>query len=331
MLQIKKIRSVDHMKNKKFLTIIAVVVISGLLLTAGAMAANPAGSAYEQFKSLLDQDHENIGNATVNVSMSVTDNGESVAALDGSMKVDEQSNKMSGILQISGKTEKSFEIYKDNDDVLLHLAGSENWYKAVQKDEESEDKEEFGRRFGRDRRNDAGENKQLREAFLDAVMGDYKDQVRMTESNGLRTFSLSFDEGNIPLLLQTVFQLSDKHNEKEDAAPEDMSHLPQELQDAFTDLKNCEYDVEFVDKKLERIEISITVDKQNELKAMGISMSCSGTDAEGADHYLDVDFSMEISEVGTTITDEADPDPVKITTIDCDVLKDAGIRHRAID
>ncbi|NLK87133.1 MAG: hypothetical protein GX279_06540 [Clostridiaceae bacterium] len=315
------------MKNKKFLTIIAVVVMSGLLLTAGAMAANPAGSAYEQFKSLLDQDHESNENATVNVSMSVTDNGKAVAALDGSMKVDKQIDKMSGIFQISGKTEKSFEIYKDNDDVLLHLAGSENWYKTAHKDEESEDEEEFGRRFGRDKREDAGENKQLREAFLDTIMGEYKNQVSMTESNGLRTFSLSFDEGNMPILLQTVFQLSDDHNEKEDAAPADLSLLPQELQDAFADLKNCEYDVELVEKKLERIEISITVDEQNELKAMGISMSCSGTDAKGADHYLDVDFSIEISEVGTTIADEADPDPAKITTIDGDALKDAGRRH----
>ena len=315
------------MKNKKLFVIIAVVVMSGMLLTAGAMAANPAGSAYEQFKTLLDQDHESIENATVSMNMSVTDNGETVVALDGSMKVDEQSNRMRGTFQISGKTEKSFELYKNNDDVLLRLAGSENWYKPSHKDEKSEDEEEFGRRFGRDGRENTGENKQLREAFLDTIMGDYKDQVSMTQSNGLRTFSLSFDEGNMPILLQTAFQLSDDHNETEYETPADLSPLPQELQDAFADIKSCEYDVELVDKKLDSIRISITVDEQNNLAAMGMSMSCSGTDTKGTEHDLDIDFSMTLSEVGTSVVDVADPDPAKITTIDCDAFENAGREH----
>jgi hypothetical protein len=313
------------MKNKKFLTIIAVVVMSGLLLTVGAMAAYPAGSAYEQFKTLLDQDHVNIENATVNVNMSFVDNGETVFALDGSMKVDEQSEKMSGTFQISGKTEKAFEIYKNNDDILLHLTGSENWYKTVHKDERSYDEEESGRHFGRDRRDDTAKNKQLREAFLDTIVGDYKDQFSMTESNGLRTFSLSFDEGNMPILLQTAFQLSDNRHENEYEDPAELCPLPQELQDAFADMKNCEYDVDLVEKKLVRMGLSLTVDDQNRLVAMGMSLSCSGTDSEGVAHALDIDFSMTLSEVGTSIVDEADPDPAKVTAIDSEVFKNIGM------
>lgn len=317
------------MKNKKFLAIIAVVVMSGLLLTAGVMAANPAGSAYEQFKSLLVQDQERIENATVNMAMSIADNGETLIGLDGSIKANELGDKMSGTFRISGKTEKSFEIYKDNDDVLLHLAGSENWYKTAHKDVRSENEKEFGRRFGRDGREDAGGNRQFREAVLDTIMGDYKDQVSMTESNGQCTFSLSLDEGNMPILLQAAFQLSDDRGEKRNDNPADLSLLPQELQDAFADIKNCEYDVELVEKKLDSITISITVDEQNRLTAMGMSISCSGTDAEGVGHVLDIDFSMNLSEVGTSVVDEANPDPAKVTIIDCKAFENA-CRERCV-
>lgn len=309
------------MKNKKFLTIIAVVVMSGLLLTAGAMAANPAGSAYEQFKSLLDQDHERIKNATLDMSMAVVDNGDSVIDLDGSMKMETGRNKMSGSFQLSGKTTKSFDIYKDNEDVLFHLTGSENWYKATRK-EGSEDAEKFRRDFGRDRKENFGENKQLKEALLDAIIGDYKDQINMTESDGLRTLSLSLDEGNMPVLLQTAFQMSDMRENKECEDLEKLSLLPQELQDAFADMKNCEYDVELVDKKLEGMEISITVDQQNQPVEMGMSMECSGTDINGAEHVLDIDFSMKLSSVGTTVVDEANPDPASVTTIDSEEINE---------
>lgn len=318
------------MKNKKFLTIIAVVVVSGLLLTAGAMAANPAGSAYEQFKSLLDQDHECIENATINMSVAVVDNGESVIALDGSMKMETAGDKMSGTFQISGKTTKSFDIYKDNDDVLLRLTGSENWYKSTHK-ENSGDEEEFRRDFGRDRKEDFGENKQLRDALLDTIIGDYKDQINMIESNGLRTLSLSLDEGNMPILLQTAFQMSDRHENKECEEPENLSLLPQELQDAFADMKHCEYDVELVDKKLEGIQISITVDQQNRPVEMGMSMVCTGTDIDGAEHVLDIDLSIRLSDVGTTVVDEANPDPASVTTIDSSVFEGSGARHRVRD
>lgn len=322
------------MKNKKFIAIIAVVVMSGLLLTAGAMAANPTGSAYEQFKSLLDQDHERIENATLNMSMAVVDNGKSVIALDGSMKMETGSKKMSGTFRTSGKATKSFEIYKNNDDVLLRLAGSENWYKSTNK-EYSEDEEEFRRNFRRDfdndRKDDFGENKQLRDALLDTIIGDYRDQINMTESNGLRTLSLSLNEGNMPILLQTAFQMSDRHKNKECEAPENLSLLPQELQDAFADMKHCEYDVELVDKKLEGMEISITVDQQNHPVEMGMSMVCTGTDIDGAEHVLDIDLSMRLSDVGTTVVDEANPDPASVTTIDSGVFEGPGMRHRIRD
>lgn len=319
------------MKNKRFYTIIAVVVMSFVLLSVGAMAANRAGSAYEQFKSVIDQDHESIENATVNMSMAVSDNGEAVIALDGSMKLDKAGKKMSGSFQTSGKASKSFELYKNNDDMFLHLTGSENWYKMTQKDEHSENEEKSRCDFERERRENADENKRLVDALLDTIMGDYKEQINMTESNGQRTFSLSLSEGNMPILLQTVFQMSDKHEGIECEDSENLSLLPQELQDAINDMKMCEYDVELINKKLERIEISITVDQKNNPIGMSMSMNCSGTDVQGTYHALNIDFSMEFSDVGTTMIDEANPDTASITVIDNDAFNCSDRRHNVRD
>ncbi len=318
------------MKNKKFLTIIAVVVMSGLLLTVGAMASNPAGGAYEQFKSLLDQEHEQIENATVNMSMAITDNGESVIVLNGTMKMNTVSEKMSGTFLATGKETKSFEIYQDSNDVLLHLTGSENWYKTTNKDEYSEDMSQIRRR-DRGRDEDFGENKQLRDALIDTIMGDYKDQIAMTEANGLRRFSLSFNEGNMPVLLQAMFRLSDIQENEGCEDPENLSLLPQELQDAFADMKDFEYDVDFNEKKIKAIEISFAVNQQNHLEEMGMSLSCLGTDTEGTVHDLDIDFSMVLSDVETTVVDEANPDTAAIITIDSEIFESAPRGYRNHD
>ncbi len=311
------------MKNKKFLTIIAVVIMSGMLLTAGALAFNPEGNAYEQFKALSNQDHDKIDNATVSMSMVAVDNGEPVISLHGTMKKDTTSEQVSGIFAASCKTTNSFEIYENKDELFLHLMGSENWYKTTRKDEESnEDHTGFSR--GTDE--DSSKAKQMKDAFLDTIMRDYKDQVTMTEENGLRTFSLKLDEGNIPVLLQTLFQLSDMRENECCETPEQLNLLPQELQGIFTDMKDCEYDVDLTEKKLESLAISFTVDQEKCPVALNMSIRCSGTDTDGAAHSLNVDFSVTLSDVGTTVPDIANPDTAAITTIDSEAFERTGRR-----
>lgn len=317
------------MKNKKFLTIIAAVVLSGMLLTAGALAANPAGSAYEQFKQLLNGDQVRIDNASVDVSMSVTDNRQLVLALYGNMKRDSVSDRMSGTFNITGKEKtESLEVYCNSEEVLFRLAGSDNWYRTTHGNGWRE--EERVRRYGRDAEGWDGKDKQLRDVLFDTVMGDYRDQFSVTESNGFRTFTLSFDEGNMPILLQAFFQLSDSgiNYEIRDEYDENdnLDDLPQELRDALSRLKEQDHDIELVEKKLKSLEMTFTVDQQDRFTGIGIATVCTGKDAEGTVHELEIDLSVSLTDIGTTVADEANPDPASVTVIENDIFMNAGRR-----
>ena len=315
------------MKSKISLAIIATVVLSGILLTVVAFAANQAGGAYEQFKKLFDREHVKFDNATANVTMSVTDNGQRVLGLEGSMKRDSVGDRMSGTLLISGKEKtESFEVYCNSEDDLFRLAGSDKWYRTTHS---NEDREEGGdRRFDGNAEERDIRDSELKDAVLDTVFGSYRDQFSVVESNGQRTFTLRFSENNMPILLQTMFQLSDmrENDNTRDGSDcnDDLSVLPQELQDAFSGLIEQDHAPELVEKKLEKLEMSFTVDEQDRVTGISLAAECSGTDAGGTAHELDIALSVSLTDIGTTVVDEADPDPASNTVIEKGIFRNAG-------
>lgn len=316
------------MKNKKLLTAGTAVLLSGVLLAATALTGNAATNAYEQFKTLLSQDHAKVDNMTLHMNMTISDNNAAVLNAIADMKADTE-KKMSGQFQISGAgEEKSFEVYGKDGTMLFHQTGSENWYQAAHQNEDSEDADkDLERRFSRP---DMKDHEELREMFLDAMMGDLKDQVTLSESNGLRTFSLTLDEGNMPVLVKTAFSLGSRtHGDKKALDTVAVASLPQELQNVVADMAEYHKLIEISgERTLERVTIALTVDENNQPQAMAFTTNFSGVAEDGSAHDYEINCSLTLSDLNTTIVSEADVDPSAITTIDSALFENAGKCHR---
>ena len=316
------------MNNKKYLSVGVAVLLSGVLLIATALTGSAASNAYDQFKMLLREDHAQFTNMTVAMNMSISDNGKAVLNVVGDVKADKDAKNMSGQFQISGKgDEKTFEVYRSDDAVLLHFAGSENWYQPASLKEYSDDEIENYGRFGKEPMKD---NEKLRDMLMDTLMGDLKDQVILDESNGLRTFSLTLDQGNMPVLIQTVFSAgSEMHGGTKTMDVLAIANLPVELQEVITDMMVYHDLVDISgERTLKEIKVSLTVDQNNQPVAMALSTSFSGLAKDGSAHDYAVNFEMNLSDLNTTVPDEADVNPSSIITIDSTQFENCGFSNR---
>lgn len=303
------------MKNKKFLKIGAAVLLSGVLLMATALSGYASDNAYEQLKALLREEQVQHSNLTIHMDLGISDNGTQVFRATGGFKADKDAENMSGQLQVTAnEDEKVIDFYQKDDTVLFHLAGSENWYQTTSPEKNSDDEYGTRKRFNKD---DMKDNQQLREALMDTMMGDLKDQVLLTESNGLRTFALTLDKSNMPVLIQTAFSVSNRDCETEVPEAFDMANLPTELQDVISDMKNYHNLIDISgEKTLEKIMISLTVDQQNQPQAMDLSTSISGIGKDGSAHVYEMNCSMVLSDLNTTVPDEANINTATIIKVD---------------
>jgi hypothetical protein len=310
--QKRQLKKESVIMKKKYLAIGAAVLLSGLLLVSMTLTSYASGNAYEQLKQPLSEEPAEIGSMTVHMDMSVTDNGVTAMSTTGDIKADKAAEKTSGQVKISGKSEeKVINFFSADNAVLFNVEGSENWYRT-------EGREGNFRRDSENRINSVNADAQkLRGMLMDALMGDLKDQVSLEESNGLRTFSLELNKDNMPLLVQTAFNAGGMHNKADlpDAAA--ISNLPAELQGLVSDLANYHKDVDISgEKELEGINVKLTVDQDNKPVGAELSVAFSGMSVDGSKHNFVTSFKAAMSDLNTTVPDQAGIDPSKAITVD---------------
>lgn len=318
------------MKRKSFLSVGVAVIISGVLIIATSLTGNAAGNAYEQLKLLMREDHVRPDNMTLTMNIDVTDNGTSVLHGEGIVKTETAEKRMSGRFQLSGIGDQAFEVYGNEDSALLKLDGSDNWYKAEPRADQDDDEEDEDDRFGRFRGNREHDNYELREMVMDTLMGDLKDQVVLEQTNGLRTFSLTLDEGNMPVLLQTLFSAGNRDRETcDDDDACDLESLPQEILSFAQELKAYRDVIDFSgDRTLNSIKLSLTVDNQNQPTGMSFTTNFKVVNDNGESHQYQIYVNMAMSDVNTTVVDTVSPDPASIIEVDTSSFEKANHRFR---
>jgi hypothetical protein len=300
------------MKKRKYLAIGAAVLLSGLLLFSMALTSYASGNAYEQLKLLLDKEPADIGNMTVHMDMSVTDDGVTAMSTTGDIKTDKATENTSGQIKVSGKSEeKLINFFSDKNAVLFNVEGSDNWYRTEAQDRNLRRDPE--KRF--DSQNP--DMQKLRGAIMDALMGDLKDQVTLEESDGLRSFSLMLGKDNMPLLVETAFNASGMRNKADLPDAASIANLPAELQELVKDLADYHKDVDISgEKELESISIKLTVNQDNKPVGVELSTAFSGKSTDGNTHSFIVSFKATMSDLNTTVPDQPGIDPSKAITID---------------
>ncbi|KNY29585.1 hypothetical protein [Pseudobacteroides cellulosolvens] len=281
--------------NKKLVrTGIGLVVGGSLLITSTFMSIADGPSGYDTLKAAF-RNSRNIENATFTVSGSVSDNSKDMVKISSTFKADEEEHLYSGTIAInSDKVNKSYTLYGSKNQVVFKDTAS-NVYNKLECNDEYE-----GKRHQSRRHNNVHENPQLEaigEKIMDTLVGDLKKQVTLKEmDNGEKQIGIDLDKDEIPSLVNLL--LAVKEDKSHEADKQDKIH---EIFGVNTD--DCTMPELANDIKAEKVDVKITVDKDNTIKGLDVEFGVSGKDEANIVHEQEMKLSMTVSEVGSTKVD----------------------------
>ncbi|HEX9061387.1 MAG TPA: hypothetical protein VF941_14500 [Clostridia bacterium] len=282
---------------------IGLAVGGSLLITTTILSMAQGPSGYEALKSAL-KNTKKIENATLVLSGKATDNQKDILDVNSTLKASHKDRKMSGTVSIkSDNTSKNISIFADKDNHVMNVQGTDTYYKFEC------DKANIKAHF------DEKENpqiEQIHEKILDAVVGDFKNQVKQVNSiNGDKVLSVNLEKNNIPEIVDMMLSL---HHNKEEAAIRKQTHfkIGEILGTDQADIKVPEL---VSDVKANKISLEVTVDKNNLIKEIDANINVSGKDEAGKVHNESLDLNTDIKDVNTTKVDTISLQDKNVKTI----------------
>jgi hypothetical protein len=339
-------RSVLHMKNKKAWIIGTAMGLSAVMLGTVAFAGTSATSGYDALKEMMRTHNAvEVKNATVDLSVSVTEKGQSLVNVDGLVKMDSEAQRMSGVVTVkSADVDRTITTYQTGTTGYLNVSGSDTWYQTDKTDVEAMNgrmaargmhgdtrfegrfDERFDGRFD-GRTMDADPNaEKFAETFLDTIMGDLKNAVVLTENGAERTFSLKMDQSNMPELMKAALALGASHRpEAADAEPslseEEFARIGNPVAEAhlkalLPEMMQLHDAIDLSNNiNVESIDISFTVDAANQPVSGNTTLIISGNTEDGTARTYTVDISMTYLDFGNTIPDTFEPEGKNIEVV----------------
>ena len=331
------------MKNKRAWIIGTAMGLSTVMLATVAFAGTGANSGYDALKALMrTRGTVEAKNATIDMTVSVTEKGQALALVDAVMKVDGEQERMSGSVAISGSgVDRTVTLFQSGETGYLNVSGSDTWFRTERTDETGMERGMNARGahgrmhgFGTDASgfdmNDDGtmnpEAARFAETLMDTVMGDLKHAVVMQENGTEKTFSLKIDQSNMPELLKAALAAGASH--QKDAADADLCLSGEALADLgnpaaeaqikalLPEMKALHDAINLTDNiNIESIDLSFTVDADNQPVSSDVSVIVSGNASDGAAHTYAVDIAMKTSAVGSTVPDTFNPEGKDIQVV----------------
>jgi len=320
------------MKNKKAWIIGTAMGLSTLMLATVAFAGTGATTGYDALKALMIN-HRTVEakNATLDLSVSVTEEGRSVLDLQTTMKTASEAQNMSGTVTLKGTgVDRAMTMYHTGTTAYMNVSGSDTWFRM---DEAAEDMQarrgpHAGMRSGMNADMQDGMHGDMAsnpdaakfgEAFLDTAMGDLKNSVIMTESGSGRTFSLKIDQSNMPELMKAALALGAS---RQQSGPDDSTCFPEDklaelgnpaaeaqLKALLPEMQALKAAINLKDNvTVHSIDFSFTVDADNQPVSGKTTVIVSGNAADGTAHTYTADMSMKLSAIGTTVPDTFNPE-----------------------
>ncbi len=321
------------MKNKKGWIIGSAMGLSIVLLATVAFAGTAATSGYDALKAQMrTRPMVEVKNATVDMAVSVTEDGKSVLNVNAVMKMDEAEERMSGTVVVKGSdVDRTMTIFHTDTTGYLNVSGSDIWFQTDRTDETG-----MGGRMPHGHGMRGGMRNDMRtgfhadgamdpdamkfgEAFLDTVMGDLKNAVVLTENGGEKTFSLKIDQSNMPELMKAGLAIGASHRQSRGDAEICFSNkafadlgnpvAEAQLKELLPEMKALHETIHLTDNvTIGSIDFSFTVDADNQPVFGNTTVVVSGDSADGTAHTYTVDFAMTFSDIGSTVPDTFAPE-----------------------
>jgi len=294
------------MKNRKVMIIAIVASVS--LLALVAFAGSPENMGYELFKDVLKSSaQEKVESGHVTGTVSVTDNGKSVAVVEGSFDGDHNSKAVSGDVTILTDTlDKALTFYGSEE--KFYILDTKNNDVYVGKPESDTYDEEQNHRGYED---DANKS----EAVMDFLVGDLAREFELVKAqDGTTDIKFELTKGEMPALINLITsqESGDRHmthdndNWDDEINVEDYP-LFKELEAADIDVADLVEDVEVT-----RLAVIMDLDAMNQINGLSFDVQVTGLDEAGEFHTISVNADFEFSEIGSARVQKIDTEGMTI-------------------
>lgn len=280
-MKLKLIRSKKGMMAASFF-------LGALLLATTSFADITASTGYDQlkqsFKNTTAALDGKLQSYTVEVAMSLKDNGKLLTTEDTITRVNSSEKKMERISSMqyaNGEKTDTFS-YEDNRTSIQKYSGSDVY--SVAEYTSDHNIRPFGDPFKEERAADM-------EKILDALVGNLSNYVVMEKtSDGGREFSGSLGEAQIPTLANAVCSFIVKEQALQSGRNSAQMPMPQITSDVF--IKN--------------ISGKATANSDNILENLLATCVLSGIDKQGTSHDLTLEMLMKVSDINATTVQKPD-------------------------
>ena len=299
--------------KKKFLIAGLCVAMGVVMLISTAFASMSGSSGYEIYKSAL-KNTAHTKSLTGNFSMSIKDNGKSIADAETIMKSNRQEGISSHLTVIkAGEQEKIMESYRKDGTLIVRENGSDV-YNVIQGDPEK------GNRFKHRMSHDENEDPEVSKAgelVLDALVGDLKNYVTAGEkADGGSEVTVQLSGNQIPAVANALTSLA-LRSASEDGKREKAHMLGSG--EFSMDINHPEL-VE--DIRITNINLTADINKDNLIEKQAMDITVSGRDKDGNAHKVEISIDMDLSGFNNTTPDAVDLTGKQVKTIDREELRD---------
>jgi hypothetical protein len=311
------------MKKSNVLMIGAAIgAVSLFAVSAWASAPNTAG--YDAFKEVLkanQQNEQTIESASVNGKLKITMDGETILTANGTTKMqhmsDEHTTSSDFDFTLVG-VERTGSVYASEESAYFVDRTHNKHYQVINLDHKDA-KYEREWRFEDDKR----PMNKAEEALLDYMVGDLKKEFSVVNHvDGTRTITADVSKNEIPLPLKMLIDVA----ASKDRSGRDFDHEQKQEWERikqipfFQGLEGLNLEEQLPELKddvaIERVQLQMTVDANNELQHMEGTLEVSGKDEAGDFHRVEIEGTGEVSSLNATTPDAYDPYGKSIEIID---------------
>jgi len=298
--------------NKKLAIMGVGVAVGSMLLLTSVYAGVGEAPGYEAYKSAFKQTAA-IGNATRQVNVALTDNGQELLSVKSTIKTGGNDHRegSASLIVTDGAESQTIQFYSQDGKRIVKTEDSDI-YKIL---EAPKARGRFKQVHGDARQAPDAQTVQEVEHLVDALVGNLKQAVTMTEGAGdTKELHFKLSGTQISPVVNTIGSLLIKHGTSrelgEHAAPVQSGKLGIDMRSLHESLPQLTGDI-----KMDTVEMNATVDSDNHITNQSALIQISGKDSSGTEHDVRLNVDITLSSLGSTAPDTVDLTGKQVETV----------------
>ena len=305
------------MMKKRFAVVGLSLAIGVVLLASTAFASAQNISGYDAYKNAAAKTFA-TKNLTLNVTASVTDNGNKLATVDSAIKVSETGEgNFSGqtTLNADGQTIKMLNFAKDGQ-LVTKIDGNNTYFV-------NKENGKFKNHKGKMMDENFAEHQKVGRLVMDSMVGELKNSfITKANQDGSSTISVNLEGNQIPAAVNGVVSLAIKdgglHGKNVSTNKGELCEILPEAKNIKVNFPELESDI-----SIKSVSLNAKVSADQIITSQTMKFVVSGKDKAGKVHVIEFNSNVGLSNISSTT-----PDNVDLTGKTVKVIENKDMRNK---